>query len=525
MPAQKRKDLAGDGSDEEKRGDEEVKEEEVVTNGEVKSEEAGVGREEGEEVKEMKEEEKEDESKVPPAEMVPDPTVKQDESDAEGNSQSSNSAGDGDEFVLVKLAEIRKEVQCPICLGIIRKTRTVMECLHRFCRDCIDKSMRLSNNECPACRTHCASRRSLRDDPNFDALISALYPDIDKYEEEELAFSEEERSRNRKIQDSIAETFRRQTEALGKRKQLSGSRARNPRRRTRGRGRPSGRSGVEIIGGSEEEEMEMNGNVESNRDSESDDADVSPPVADVSRPVKRSRRKSVVGNSEEEQNGDSPMTAGSSASPAKAAKDKEKEPSPLKAGSKELTGVGSSPLKGGNKELTGVSLSPLRAGNMEVLSWGKNGARSQTRHGASGSLAGRLAKGSRVAKLIEHLRSFDGSSSSNEVEVQMSLVPLDEWRVDRLEMLYVCCKQTVSVQQLCELIAVKLKEKADNVEIYAKRHQTGFLHYENSAIKDESQLEILQPEKCISEIHASFSAQGNLQLVYGVKGQKVLERR
>ena len=40
------------------------------------------------------------------------------------------------------------------------------------------------NNECPACRTHCASRRSLRDDPNYDALILALYPDIDKYEEE-----------------------------------------------------------------------------------------------------------------------------------------------------------------------------------------------------------------------------------------------------------------------------------------------------------------------------------------------------
>lgn len=41
-----------------------------------------------------------------------------------------------------------------------------------------------SNNECPACRTHCASRRSLRDDPNYDALIAAIYPDIDKYEEE-----------------------------------------------------------------------------------------------------------------------------------------------------------------------------------------------------------------------------------------------------------------------------------------------------------------------------------------------------
>lgn len=30
-----------------------------------------------------------------------------------------------------------------IFLGIIRKTRTVMECLHRFCRECIDKSMRM----------------------------------------------------------------------------------------------------------------------------------------------------------------------------------------------------------------------------------------------------------------------------------------------------------------------------------------------------------------------------------------------
>ncbi|XP_063943024.1 putative E3 ubiquitin-protein ligase RING1a [Daucus carota subsp. sativus] len=43
---------------------------------------------------------------------------------------------------------------------------------------------------------HCASRRSLRDDPKYDELISALYPDIEKYEEEETAFHEEERIRN-----------------------------------------------------------------------------------------------------------------------------------------------------------------------------------------------------------------------------------------------------------------------------------------------------------------------------------------
>ncbi|KAG8086004.1 hypothetical protein GUJ93_ZPchr0010g8788 [Zizania palustris] len=63
--------------------------------------------------------------------------------DEDRDTQSSESDGDMDEFILVKLMDIRKEVQCPICLGIIRKTRTVMECLHRFCRDCIDKSMRL----------------------------------------------------------------------------------------------------------------------------------------------------------------------------------------------------------------------------------------------------------------------------------------------------------------------------------------------------------------------------------------------
>ncbi|KAJ6893545.1 hypothetical protein NC652_027555 [Populus alba x Populus x berolinensis] len=60
-------------------------------------------------------------------------------------SQPSSSINEDvkEEYVVVKLSEIRKEVQCPICLGIIRKTRTVMECLHRFCRECIDKSMRL----------------------------------------------------------------------------------------------------------------------------------------------------------------------------------------------------------------------------------------------------------------------------------------------------------------------------------------------------------------------------------------------
>ncbi|KAG4959892.1 hypothetical protein JHK87_036525 [Glycine soja] len=106
-------------------------------------------------------------------------------------------------YVTIDLANL-KELRCPICLGILRKTKAVMECMHRFCGKCIEKSMRLSNNECPVCRVHCPSRRSLRDDPNFDNIIAAIYPDIDKYEEEEeLAMYESERTHNKEESPTI----------------------------------------------------------------------------------------------------------------------------------------------------------------------------------------------------------------------------------------------------------------------------------------------------------------------------------
>jgi len=92
--------------------------------------------------------------------------------------------------------------------------------MHRFCEECIDKCMRFGfflelppyllinisyifslncvdylvviyflvincrKNECPVCHTHCPDQLSLRDDPNYDALIALLCPDIDKFEKE-----------------------------------------------------------------------------------------------------------------------------------------------------------------------------------------------------------------------------------------------------------------------------------------------------------------------------------------------------
>uniref|UniRef100_A0A1B6C636 RING-type E3 ubiquitin transferase n=1 Tax=Clastoptera arizonana TaxID=38151 RepID=A0A1B6C636_9HEMI len=59
---------------------------------------------------------------------------------------------------------------------------TTKECLHRFCSDCIITALRSGNKECPTCRKKLVSKRSLRHDPNFDLLISKIYPSRDEYE-------------------------------------------------------------------------------------------------------------------------------------------------------------------------------------------------------------------------------------------------------------------------------------------------------------------------------------------------------
>jgi E3 ubiquitin-protein ligase RNF1/2 len=80
---------------------------------------------------------------------------------------------------------LNADLLCPICLGIVRDTMVVMECLHRFCRQCIETCLRACKNECPSCRINIPSRRSLRPDHNFDALIRTIYPKLEKFEQDE----------------------------------------------------------------------------------------------------------------------------------------------------------------------------------------------------------------------------------------------------------------------------------------------------------------------------------------------------
>lgn len=43
-------------------------------------------------------------------------------------------------------------------------------------------ALRSGNKECPTCRKKLVSKRSLRADPNFDLIISKIYPNRDEYE-------------------------------------------------------------------------------------------------------------------------------------------------------------------------------------------------------------------------------------------------------------------------------------------------------------------------------------------------------
>ncbi|RTG82195.1 E3 ubiquitin-protein ligase RNF1/2 [Schistosoma bovis] len=78
--------------------------------------------------------------------------------------------------IAVSPRSLKSELMCPICLDILKVTMTTKECLHRFCSECIITALRNGNKECPTCRKKLVSKRSLRRDPNFDALISKIYP-------------------------------------------------------------------------------------------------------------------------------------------------------------------------------------------------------------------------------------------------------------------------------------------------------------------------------------------------------------
>ncbi|XP_034061008.1 E3 ubiquitin-protein ligase RING2-A-like isoform X2 [Gymnodraco acuticeps] len=118
---------------------------------------------------------------------------------------------DGTE-VTVSPRFLHRDIRCPICLDMLKNTMTAKECLHRFCSDCIVTALRSGNKECPTCRQKLVSRRSLRRDSNFDALISKIYPSRDEYEAHQRSVLERlNRLHNKEaLSSSIEEGLRQQ---------------------------------------------------------------------------------------------------------------------------------------------------------------------------------------------------------------------------------------------------------------------------------------------------------------------------
>ncbi|CAL5411268.1 unnamed protein product [Camellia sinensis] len=370
-------------------------------------------------------------------------------------------------FVVVKLSEIRKEVQCPICLGIIRKTRTVMECLHRFCRECIDKSMRLGNNECPACRAHCASRRSLRDDPNYDALIAVLYPDIDKYEEQEWALYEEKKACNKQIQASIAQTFQRQSEALGRKRTTARVTAAAFVKRSQGnyrnlRGKRNHRA-AELQGSDDD----INGNDEGKDLSSADEfcTDIKP---------KRCKRWGGARFSQ-------PSSAAASAD----------------------GGCDENELEI-NRESVGACAGLVSSS--ERLAWGKGGMRSHTRHGGSSGGNGKNARNSRLSKLIDFLQNSE--ENDDRLDVHLMVVDLSEQRICNLQQPYLCCRPTLSVRHLCKYVAHQILLHPEELEMWIVRKLHSKLNSSSStsvAIAESSFIDLSKDELQILEEHETLA--------------------
>ncbi|KAH9554904.1 hypothetical protein CY35_08G086900 [Sphagnum magellanicum] len=355
----------------------------------------------------------------------------------------------------VCLPDIRKEMQCPICLGIIRKTRTVMECLHRFCRECIDKSMRLGNNECPACRAHCASRRSLRDDPKFDNLVAVLYPNVDHYEAEEMADFGDQIHVNRQIQENIADTFKRQAAAIARRRSTAAAilrkahgkfrivQSRQRRGRGRGRGRSGGRGFRYGRTQTKYEEDDSYGSGKAQSATSGDETQSEP------EPKRRRFKRHVSGYTTGEESSD--------AEPLSAATTHETDGRRGSLSEHEL------PTESTGREADAEDVSPTT--NREALkTWARAGARSHTRHGSITGSNGknRSVRPSLLGKdIIDALVAAARTEIEEEFVVHLSLQPLndgsdDEDTLPSLRKPNLSCPPNMTILHLCKFLTTRL---------------------------------------------------------------------
>jgi len=81
----------------------------------------------------------------------------------------------------IRLSELNEFISCPMCHEYLIDATTINECLHTFCRSCIVRHIKNSNNDCPKCNTIIHERRPLDYviyDRNKQDIVYKLVPQL-----------------------------------------------------------------------------------------------------------------------------------------------------------------------------------------------------------------------------------------------------------------------------------------------------------------------------------------------------------
>ncbi|CAD8188564.1 unnamed protein product [Paramecium octaurelia] len=113
-----------------------------------------------------------------------------------------------------QVVKIFDELQCPICLSLFEQPVYIKDCSHRFCKECIEKSIRFQREKsCPTCRKKIATRRDLRVDEVVNKILNTVVPDIKQYRmQEELLIQQEiknfrqQKQKNEQLQKFVNKT-------------------------------------------------------------------------------------------------------------------------------------------------------------------------------------------------------------------------------------------------------------------------------------------------------------------------------
>ncbi|GJP82311.1 hypothetical protein CLOP_g12564 [Closterium sp. NIES-67] len=106
----------------------------------------------------------------------------------------------GDEVIRVARAALWRCLKCPLCGQLCRHATTVMECLHTFCRECIEGAVEDGrDNSCPECHVSLGHHplHALRYDRQLADIEERIFPEIALFCQQQRLRQQEEEEREK----------------------------------------------------------------------------------------------------------------------------------------------------------------------------------------------------------------------------------------------------------------------------------------------------------------------------------------